>query len=68
MHIMNDEEYNSLKEYHFRVCSVLEGAARTRLIQSVFKDYEDDVAMKFPFREQQQYRELFTELVKNFGH
>ena len=65
---MNDEEFESLKEYHFKICTILDGPARMRLLDSVFKDYTDVVMMKFPPQEQRQYRELFTSLVKNFGH
>jgi hypothetical protein len=46
----------------------LDGLGRMRFINHVFDEWVESQELDFPKREQQQYSELLTDLVKDFGH
>jgi hypothetical protein len=65
-----DDEFNidALIDYHYRILDSLDGVGKMRFIDGVLDDYMELMAMRHPKQEQRQYRELLTDLVKNFGH
>ena len=65
---MDDLTFQALKEYHYKITESLDGVEKMRFISGVFDDYQEVCALKYPLKERKKYRELFTELVKNFGH
>ena len=66
--IMDDETYESLVNYHYRLIESLDGVRRMHFINNVFDEWVETQELEFPKKEQQQYRELLTDLVKDFGH
>lgn len=67
--IMDDEfTIDALIDYHYRILDSLDGVGKMRFIDGVLDDYMELMAMRHPKQEQRQYRELLTDLVKNFGH
>lgn len=66
--IMDDETYIAFKDYHYKVVDMLDGVGKMRFIEGIFDDYTEVMAFDSSKREQRQYRELLTELVKDFGH
>jgi len=66
--IMDDETYIDFKDYHYKVANMLDGVSRMRFIEGIFNDYTEVMTFDSSKKEQRQYRELLTELVKNFGH
>lgn len=65
---MDDLTLESLIDYHYRILESLDGVGKMRFINGVLDDYQEIMAMRHPKQEQRQYRELLTDLVKNFGH
>jgi len=66
--IMDDETFETLGHYHYKVMETLDGPGRMRFINHVFDEWVESQELDFPKREQQQYSELLTDLVKDFGH
>ncbi len=66
--IMDDETYIAFKDYHYKVVDMLDGVGKMRFIEGIFDDYTEVMAFDSSKKEQRQYRELLTELVKDFGH
>ena len=46
----------------------LDGLEKSEFIEDVFEDFEWICTTNHPLSEKRKYRELFTALVKNFGH
>tara|TARA_R100000734_G_scaffold4480_1_gene3951 strand:- start:533 stop:733 length:201 start_codon:yes stop_codon:yes gene_type:complete len=46
----------------------LDGLEKSEFIEDVFEDYEWICTTNYSLSEKRKYRELFTALVKNFGH
>ncbi len=66
--ITDDETYIAFKDYHYKVVDMLDGVGKMRFIEGIFDDYTEVMAFDSSKKEQRQYRELLTELVKDFGH
>ena len=49
-------------------CKSLDGSARSNFIEEALEDYEFAVTQSSPLLIQRRFRELYTKLVKNFGH
>ena len=49
-------------------CKNLDGKERSEFISEAYEDYEFAVTAGSPRILQRRFRELFTKLVKNFGH
>tara|TARA_B100000900_G_C20230526_1_gene573662 strand:+ start:235 stop:435 length:201 start_codon:yes stop_codon:yes gene_type:complete len=64
----DDLTIDALIDYHYRILDSLDGVGKMRFINGVLDDYTELMAMRHPKKEQRQYRELLTDLVKNFGH
>ena len=65
---MDDETYESLVSYHYRILESLDGVARMKFINNVFDEWVESQELSYPKKEQKQYSELLTDLVKDFGH
>lgn len=46
----------------------LDGIGKMRFVNNVFDEWVESQELGYPKKEQQQYSELLTELVKDFGH
>lgn len=66
--IMDDETYESLVSYHYRMIESLDGVGRMRFINNVFDDWVETQELGYPKKEQKQFSELLTDLIKDFGH
>ena len=49
-------------------CKTLDGPGRVGFISDVLEDYYLSVEKKSPALVQRRFRELYAELIKNFGH
>ena len=67
-YIMDDETYESLVSYHYRILESLDGIGRMKFINNGFAEWVESRELGYPKKEQQQYSELLTDLVKDFGH
>lgn len=67
-YIMDDETYESLVSYHYRILESLDGVGRMKFINNVFDEWVESQELGYPKKEQKQYSELLTDLVKDFGH
>ena len=56
--------YEELKQDNIKHCSKLEGIERLEFIEEVFEAYQFAITPKV----KRYYRELLTELIKNFGN
>jgi hypothetical protein len=50
------------------LCRVMDGADKSEFIDSVLEDYSFCLTMGFSPKTLKYHRELFSELIKNFGH
>ena len=66
--IMDDETYQNLVNYHYHVIESLDGVGKMRFIEGVFEDWVEIRELQYPKKEQSQYSELLTDLIKDFGH
>lgn len=60
--------YEELKQDNIKHCSKLEGIERLEFIEEVFEDYQFAIQYYITPKVKRYYRELLTELIKNFGH
>ena len=65
---MNQEKYDKLIEASIDFCKNLNGPDRYEYIDEALDDYKWTTYVKSPREVQRQFRELFSKLVKNFGH
>ncbi len=49
-------------------CKELEGKEKSDFINEAMEDYEFSITAGAPYIVQRRFRELFTKLVKTFGH
>jgi len=49
-------------------CKTLDGHARVGFISEALEDYYFSIDQKSPRMVQRRFRELYTTLIKNFGH
>ena len=66
--IMDDETFETLNDYHYKVMESLDGVGRMKFVEHVFDEWVESCELGYPKREQKQYSELLTDLVKDFGH
>ena len=50
------------------LCRVMDGPDKSEFIESVLEDYTFCLSMGFSPKTLKYHRELFSELIKNFGH
>tara|TARA_R100000664_G_scaffold12876_1_gene20635 strand:+ start:63 stop:260 length:198 start_codon:yes stop_codon:yes gene_type:complete len=65
---MNQEKHDKLIEASLDFCKTLKGSDRYDFIDEALDDYRWTTYVKSPREVQRQFRELFSKLVKNFGH
>jgi|TARA_R100000426_G_scaffold25920_1_gene21818 hypothetical protein len=65
---MNKFDFKEIRLSTINECKSLPGLERTELIEEVLNDYYSTIDLQSPVSIQRHYRELFTKLVKNFGH
>ena len=65
---MNQEKHDKLIEAALDFCKTLKGSDRYDFIDEALDDYRWTTYVKSPREVQRQFRELFSKLVKNFGH
>ena len=65
---MDQENHNKLVNASLDFCKSLDGSDRTEFIDEALQDYKWTSYIKSPREVQRQFRELFSRLVKNFGH
>ncbi len=65
MQMLFDSRYNKAA---VDFCKTLDGHERTKFMVEAYEDYLFSVEQKSPRIIQRQFRELFSRLVKNFGH
>ena len=65
---MNQEKYDKLIEASIDFCKTLNGPDRYEYIDEALDDYKWTTYVKSPREVQRQFREVFSKLVKNFGH
>ncbi len=51
-----------------KLCKNLNGDARTEFIEDALTDYKWTAYIRSPREVQRHFRDVFTKLVKNFGH
>tara|TARA_A100001201_G_scaffold34058_4_gene36400 strand:- start:2137 stop:2349 length:213 start_codon:yes stop_codon:yes gene_type:complete len=70
MQMSKDSKYDLTKiaDTTVEFCKTLSGRERTELINEALEDYKFTVDLESPIVIQRHYRELFSRLVKNFGH
>jgi len=51
-----------------KLCKNLDGIDRTEFIEDAYIDYKWCAHVQTPREVQRYYRDVFTKLVKNFGH
>jgi len=61
-------DYEKLKEDNLKTCSMLSGQDRHDFIEEVFEDYQFAIQYYITPKVKRYYRELLTELIKNFGN
>ena len=65
---MNESDHNKLITASVDFCKGLDGLERIQFIEDALDDYKWTTYIKSPREVQRQFRELFSRLVKNFGH
>ena len=65
---MDQENHRKLLDASLDFCKSLDGKDRTEFIEEALQDYKWTSYIKSPREVQRQIRELFSRLVKNFGH
>ena len=70
MRMDSNKKYNlkEIADSTVDFCKTLNGPERTELIEESLEDYKFTVGLQSPVSIQRHYRELFSRLVKNFGH
>ena len=70
MRMSKDTKYNlkEIADSTVEFCKTLNGRERTDIIAESLEDYYFTVDLQSPISIQRHYRELFSRLVKNFGH
>ena len=66
--LMSKFDFKEIRLSTLDTCRCLPGLEKTELIEEVLDDYYWTVDLQSPVRIQRHYRELFTKLVKDFGH
>ena len=66
--LMSKFDFEEIRLSTIKECKSLPGLERTELIEEVLSDYYSTVDLQSPVKIQRHYRELFTKLVKDFGH
>ena len=66
--LMNKFDFKEIRLSTINECKSLPGPERTELIEEVLNDYYSTIDLQSPVSIQRHYRELFTKLVKDFGH
>tara|TARA_R100001129_G_C5171934_1_gene205102 strand:+ start:188 stop:391 length:204 start_codon:yes stop_codon:yes gene_type:complete len=66
--LMSKFDFKEIRLSTIDTCRSLPGLEKTELIEEVLDDYYWTVDLQSPVRIQRHYRELFTKLVKDFGH
>ncbi len=66
--LMNNTNHSKLIEASLDFCNSLDGKQRTEFIEDALDDYKWTTYVRSPREVQRQFRELFSKLVKNFGH
>ena len=65
---MSEEKDRKLIQASVDFCKTLNGYDRSEFIEEALDDYRWTTYVKSPREVQRQFRELFSKLVKNFGH
>ena len=59
---------NDLVKATIQLCKTLDGPDRTEFIEDAYADYKWCAHIQTPREVQRHLRNVFTKLVKNFGH
>ena len=65
---MDKIKNQKLQDASLEFCNSLDGLQRTEFIEEALEDYKWTTYIQSPREVQRQFRELFSKLVKNFGH